>query len=534
MNKEEAWKETQNKSFTEILTSMGFEKDSFMEINVKDTIMRKTDGPDFGGWDMQRAMDKQATDINGKFEVGITGSNNGVYAAYIPVSGKYVVTENPEIIQKLQKELGFQDKDLGVVFSNGDRPADPYYKSQYDKMHGECARINRNRRWEYNRETEARTFDGVEVDGFKFSFGKYSDKTYGWTNDYVGSVKTPDGKEVGITGFSGFDEENTFGKMSEEFSSKEFENKVYNDEIKKEDVMKRLDGAEKADKEFAESKRKLETAKDLAAGVQDKLNAAEKEERAASDLSKNYEKMLESLQKYAEANPKKAQKIYGYAKDIVKSAANGQTPKTPNPMKPQNFFGKMKANLFGRKPDVGEFALEDSLRQLKSAIERNPDIAKEVINKEDFTLKGAQKDFSERKTAAEKEAKICSNQYEDAKGRVDGAIYETAHSALKVAKFNKLKETVSKIFSDKEAAREIELRKISRATNGISDTENNTGVDKLAEKAKAMEELTPQQRLAMRMEQLRGTGKEEPKATVKRDINSNILNKAMENRSKGA
>lgn len=526
ISKDEAYKETRSKSLSTILTEMGFEKDSFMEINIKDTTMKRTDGPDFGGWDTMIAMDRQAV-TDGKIDVGITGSNNGVYAAYVP-GGKYVVTENPEIIQKLQKELGFQDKGLGVVFSNGDRPADPYYKSQYDKMHDECALINRNRSWENNREAEAKAFDGVEVDGFKFSFGKHSEKIDGWTNNYVGTVKMPDGKEVGITGFSGFDQDNTFGKMSQEFASKNFENKVYSGELKKEDVMKRLDGAEDASKEFEESKKRLDDAKDKALTAENKLKTSKDNQWNLDSLSQKLNATMESFNQYMEKNPKKANKMYAYMNDLIQSTAKGQSPKAPNPMEPQGFFGKMKANLFGRKRSSEEYKLEDELRSLKIAIQKNPEIIKESLDKGQKDITDICIDVGERKIAAEKETQTCSKQYKDAQDKVAGISYTVAHNALKVAKFNKLKEGVSKIFT----AKEIELKNMARETTGIKDINANTGIDKLAEKAKEMEGMTPAQRLAKRMEMLRGTGKQEQKATVKREIDTQTLNKIMSDKTK--
>lgn len=78
------------------------------------------------------------------------------------------------------------------------------------------------------------------------------------------------------------------------------------------------------------------------------------------------------------------------------------------------------------------------------------------------------------------------------------------------------------------AAKEMGLRSEARETTGIKDINTNSGVDRLAEKAKMMEGLTPQQRLAYRMEQLRGTGKAEAKPVVKREMDSNIMSKAIQ------
>lgn len=82
-----------------------------------------------------------------------------------------------------------------------------------------------------------------------------------------------------------------------------------------------------------------------------------------------------------------------------------------------------------------------------------------------------------------------------------------------------------------KAAKEIELRAMARETTGIKDAQANTGVDRLEDKAKMMEGMTPQQRLAFRMSQLRGTAKETPAAPVApRTVDSNVMNKALESK----
>lgn len=529
MNQEQAYEVTRNKSLTSILTEMGISKDSFMEFDLNNTSVKTTTGNSFGGWDDTMKIDKSAV-TDGKYDVGITGSNNGVYAAYVP-GGKYIVTKDPEVIQKLQTELGFKDKGLGVVFSNGDRPADPLYQEQFKKMENECARQKRNRNWESNRQEEAKIFDGVEIEGFKFSFGQYSETKDGYKNDYVGSVKTPDGKEVGITSFSGFHEDNKFGKMAEEFSSKEFEDKVYSGEVKKEEVMERLDGADNASQEFETSKKNLKEAKDRAAGEKDKLNAAELDKRSLDEVGSELSSTIENFKEYAVKNPKKAEKMYDYINDVIKSTANGAKPQTPNPMEPHGFFGKMKSKLLGQKQTQEESKLDRQLRNLQRAIRENPETVKESVNKDQFALYSLTKEVSEKRVAAENNVKACASRSKEADQKVGGAIYTVAHNALKAAKFNKLKESVSKIFGDKEAAKEMEQRSTARDTTGIKDTNANTGVDRLAEKAKAMEGLSPEQRLAKRMAEMRGTKKPDaPKPVVKREVDSNIMNRTMDNK----
>ncbi len=79
------------------------------------------------------------------------------------------------------------------------------------------------------------------------------------------------------------------------------------------------------------------------------------------------------------------------------------------------------------------------------------------------------------------------------------------------------------------AAKEIELRSAAREGIGIKDINANSGVDKLADRAKAMEGMTPQQRLAFRMKELRGTKKETAQPVVKRELDSNIMSQKLNN-----
>lgn len=510
MNQEEAFKETRNKDLTTILTEMGVSKDSFMEIDLNQP-MKTSDGQTLGGNEMIAAMDRQASE-NGHYDIGITGSNNGVYAAYVP-GGKYIVTKDAEVIKKLQSELGFKDKGLGVAFSNGERPTDSYVLNKYNEMDKECAKINRNREWSYNEKKEAQTFDGIEVDGFKFSFEEHSD-TQG--NKYVGSVKTPDGQKIDIMG-STFSNENKFGKMAAEFSSKEFEEKVYSGEIKKEDVMARLTEAEHSSKKFEADKQELAAAKATVARVTEELNTSSNNKRSLDNIEANLSATINAFSAYAQQNPKKAEQIFGYINDVVKSAANGSRPKTANPLEPHGFFGKMKANIFGQKKKEAQ-NLDQTIKDLAQAIKENPEAVKESLNNGNSVLPKLKKDISERAATAAKDVQLKEDQLKTAQGNVSGATYAVAQSAVNAAKLSKLKESVSKVFSDKEAAQEIELRKTARETNGSKDADSNSGMYVLGEKERLRKENPnmPVKELYGKLRELQGIKKDAPSKPVKK------------------
>lgn len=119
--------------------------------------------------------------------------------------------------------------------------------------------------------------------------------------------------------------------------------------------------------------------------------------------------------------------------------------------------------------------------------------------------------------------------------RIDYMLYKQKEQAAAQKLENEAKTseaTIDAIHQVRDnAAKEIELRSAARENIGVKDAQANTGVDKLADKAKAMEGMTPEQRLAFRMSQLRGTSKETPtKPVQKRDVDSNVMNKALESK----
>ncbi len=159
MNREDSWDKvvrSSENSMSSLLGEMGYKQENgdFMVINMRnDRNGFKVDRGDgnvttMGGWERKElplfphartyedaCKRAQMTDQDyydklcvpngdGQIQSGVTGSNNGVYAAYSFGSKEMVVTKNPEIIRQLEKQLCFQDIGLGVPFSNGDKPKD--------------------------------------------------------------------------------------------------------------------------------------------------------------------------------------------------------------------------------------------------------------------------------------------------------------------------------------------------------------------------------------------------------------------------
>lgn len=516
MEQTDAWKETRDKSLTTILKGMGFSEDSFMAINPKET-MQLDGGMSFGGNNTDMDLDKTCLGQDGHYAPGVVGSNNGVYAAYTPM-GEYIVTKDKEIIKALQQKLNFQDKNLGVLFSNGGKPTNSSKASEWEKVSQEGERLTQNQKWAENTKAEAKEFDGLSFGGYNYS-------------DASGKITTPEGKEVESSVFL-FDKENTFGKMSQEFSSKEFESKVYSGEIDKNSVMDRLGGADLAEGDLKKSQAKLADAKGELKNTVEQEKAVLKEASGTENIGSALDNSIGALKAYIAKNPKNASKISSYVEDLIKSSANGQTPKTANPLEPKGFFGKLK-NKFSNNAE--EISLKYKLANLEGAIKQSPDSIKDFVNSGDYKSIGALKQEMGKITEKNKTSVlIANNKRKEAERIVEGWETANANNAIKLGKFEKLKASVNKIFGDKEAAKEIEQKAAARDSVGIKDVNANTGVDRLADKAKAMEGMSPQQRLAVRLADMRGTAKEEAKPTVKREVDSNILGKTLGDKAKGA
>lgn len=369
---------------------------------------------------------------------------------------------------------------------------------------------------------EAKILDGFEVDGYKLSYA-YSRATEGkFEYDSFISVETPDGNKINLPDYH---DDIEFRRMAENLSSKEFEDNVYSGKINKEEVMGCLDGAEKASKNFESCKTELKEAKETASQAADNLKAATKEEATLGTLEKELDSVHKTFMKYKEANPKKAEQMYAYINDIIQSAAKGTKPKTPNPLEPQGFFGKMKAKFLGHKRTKEESNLDWDLQNLKNIIEINPQFIKDSLKQGKTTLAAVKGDIGEKKTVAENKVKTCDAHKKESDRKVEEVEMTVARNAYCVAKFNKLAAGIEKVFGNKEAAKEIELRATARDTTGIKDAQANTGVDRLADKAKAMEGMTPQERLAFRMSLLRGTSKEEPAPVRKTEMSNQMVGK---------
>ena len=82
---------------------------------------------DFEAIDRQMSAYSQLNN-NGRSVNGMTGSNNGVYAAMANGGDEFILTKDPEIARQLENQLGFAKNELGVPLSNGGILVDPSQK----------------------------------------------------------------------------------------------------------------------------------------------------------------------------------------------------------------------------------------------------------------------------------------------------------------------------------------------------------------------------------------------------------------------
>ena len=79
-------------------------------------------------------LDRQCANADGKFAVGITGRNNGVYSAYMAFGKEMIVTQNPKIIEALERQMHFESERMGVPFSNGEGPKNFQQKMEWEQV----------------------------------------------------------------------------------------------------------------------------------------------------------------------------------------------------------------------------------------------------------------------------------------------------------------------------------------------------------------------------------------------------------------
>lgn len=179
----EAWdmlhgNQCQKKSLPEVLDEMGFDRASYMVVRRNGSTLRVANSYDnygnlkenpnmsFGGstWKnfefavvgngtsevikgtmsdfeaIDRQMNVYSQFNNNGLVTGMTGSNNGVYAAMANMGDEFILTKDPEIARQLENQLGFARDQLGVPLSNGGVLMDPTQKKEWE-MVDHCSKL---------------------------------------------------------------------------------------------------------------------------------------------------------------------------------------------------------------------------------------------------------------------------------------------------------------------------------------------------------------------------------------------------------
>lgn len=178
----EAWdmlhgNQCQKKSLSEVLDEMGFDKESYMVVRRNGNALKIADSYDNNGYPKENkglsfggstwknfqfavvgngtsqviegtmndfeAIDRQMSaysllNNNGRSVNGMTGSNNGVYAAMANGGDEFILTKDPEIARELEIQLGFAGNQLGVPLSNGGILVDPSQKKEWEMVDHRC------------------------------------------------------------------------------------------------------------------------------------------------------------------------------------------------------------------------------------------------------------------------------------------------------------------------------------------------------------------------------------------------------------
>ncbi|MBR1605429.1 MAG: hypothetical protein IJ660_04915 [Alphaproteobacteria bacterium] len=178
----------------------------------------------------------------------------------------------------------------------------------------------------------------------------------------------------------------------------------------------------------------------------------------------------------------------------------GKTPKVDLDGSQKTFFGRLKNKINNFwKPNNPKKRMEQEIAKFKIALVKDPEMLDDLAGGgygaarlKDFKSLAQIRDVTDkyyRKTALqaslnEKEANEFAQDHH--------------------AKVQKAQNNVDAI--------RIELKAQARENLGI--TNNEQGIDALAARADAMKDMTPKQRLAFRLSQLRGTAKKQPQAKV--------------------
>ncbi len=208
---DQTWKEMvqDGKNLSDKLKEMGFDEKTFMVVkeweNIKvsegqrDGSGQLIENPylSFGGQHRHPSDEQHRTDFEiedasmgragpgGKIAVGMVGSNNGMYAAKVFHGNEMIITQDPQIIDTLRKELNFAEG-LGVPMSNGGVMVDYKRQQEFENMKWACAR-------KADREGQEKRTAAVQRGDIITTYDPNDKSADGVYNNVRHYEKTPDG-----------------------------------------------------------------------------------------------------------------------------------------------------------------------------------------------------------------------------------------------------------------------------------------------------------------------------------------------------
>ena len=165
------------------------------------------------------------------------------------------------------------------------------------------------------------------------------------------------------------------------------------------------------------------------------------------------------------------------------------------------FKNKVKNFL---KPNNPKKAMEENIAKFMVAMAKNPDMVSDVkyqMSSTEHETAHNFKDLAAKRDRFAADYNSTKAYWSFAKDRAAGI---SAKEGKKAESFQSKLQAIGKVRDD--AGKKIDLKRQARRNVGIVDAQKNSGRDVLAEKAEKMKNMTPQQRLAMRMSEMKGRG----------------------------
>lgn len=267
-------------------------------------------------------------------------------------------------------------------------------------------------------------------------------------------------------------------------------------------------------------------------GIQDFIQSEiEKDKKSEKEAAKKQDVFNKETKAFAIfettlsniSDPKLKAQATSYVETMFNKINDVIKPKLPTEIdidgSKKTLWGKIKNRIKNfTKPFNEKRRLESAISNLASAINKNPETYGWLAD-----LSKNENGYVKLDNISQK-YKVSKDLYNSERSRALFSKEKNMRSEQKYATIiNEREQKIEAIHQVRDnAAKEIELRMEARDNLGLSNM--SSGTDKLAEKAEKMKNMTPQERLAHRMAEMRGTKKQEtPKPAKQTTIDTNAM-----------